>query len=267
MTINQKLGDRLPSYRRPPVVEVTCGIRFQPFPNFTVPYFGLLWNKFRNNYPRVQHAPPLAVGGDQILIDMATGVPLPRVWFINEEDNQLIQFQPDRIYYNWRQRNDIYPRYEKVIERFEEVLDIFEGVLKESEFGDLVPIECELTYVNHIVKNPSKGTIEELQRVFRDFSWNYSTRFLPTPNNISWVMKFALPDRKGQLTASLKEGTLKEGNISLFILNLTAKGIGQDADRNGLREWFDTAHTWIVRGFTDLTSNVVQEEVWEREDA
>lgn len=260
-------ADRLPSYLHPPVNEVVCGVRFQPPPKFTLPYIGLLWNKFREKYPRVEHAPTLAIGPDKILIDTVTGVPLPRVLFINEQDNQLVQFQTDRIYFNWRHRQDMYPRYENVIQNFEEVLDTIEAFLKESEVGEFIPLECELTYLNHIQKRVGQETVEELQRVFRDFSWHEPPRFLPNPINVSWNMRFSLPEKKGHLIASLNEGTLKEGNTPVFVLNLSARGIGQSTDRSGIREWFDTAHVWIVCGFADLATETIQAEDWERENA
>jgi uncharacterized protein (TIGR04255 family) len=260
-------NDRLPSYLHPPVNEVVCGIRFQLSPNFTLPYIGLLWSKFREKYPRVEHAAPIAVGPGQLLIDTVTGVPLPRVLFINKQDNQLVQFQQDRIYFNWRQRQDVYPRYENVIQNFEEVLDTVEAFFKESELGDFIPVECELTYLNHIPKRAGRETVEELQRVFRDFSWHGPPRFLPNPINMSWNMRFALPEKKGHLNVSLKEGTLKENNTSVFVLNLTAKGPIQATDRSGIREWFDTAHVWIVCGFADLTTEKIQKEDWKRENA
>jgi uncharacterized protein (TIGR04255 family) len=228
---------------------------------------GLLWNKFREKYPRIQHAAPLADKPDQILVDTATGAPLPRVWFVNEQDEQLIQFQPDRIYFNWRRRQGEYPRYESVIRNFEEVLDTVEAFFKESGLGDFTPVECELTYVNNISRRNEKAPVEDLRRVFRDFSWYEDSRFLPMPTNVAWNWRFALQEKKGYLIVSLKEGTLKENNVPLFIFNLTAKGIGQSKDRAGIREWFDVAHVWIVCGFTDLTTETIQKEEWEMENA
>jgi len=32
-----------------------------------------------------------------------------------------------------------------------------------------------------------------------------------------------------------------------------------------MRNWFDLAHEWIVRGFTDLTEKEMQETIWKRE--
>jgi uncharacterized protein (TIGR04255 family) len=258
---------KLPSYVHPPVNEVVCGVRFEPSSKFTLPYIGLLWNKFRERYPRVEHAPPLAVGPNQILVDTVTGAPLPRVWFINTQGDQLIQFQTDRIYFNWRQRKNAYPRYESVIRNFEEVLDMIEAFFKESELGKFIPVECELSYVNHISRRVGQDTVEEHHRVFRDFQWNKPHCFLPNPSKIAWSTRYSLPEKKGNLSVVFKEGTLKEDNKPVFILDLTARGIGQASDRGGIREWFDTAHVWIVCGFTDLTTETIQVEEWEREDA
>lgn len=169
----------LPSYKFPPIIEVVCGIRFQPPENFTLPYIGLLWNKFREEYPIVKHAAPLATDRVGLLVDSVTGTPLPRVWFINRQENQLVQFQPDRIYFNWRQREDIYPRYENIIRNFDKVLDTLIAFFEESRFGEFTPVECELTYINHIEKKPESETAEEMRKVFRDFPWNESERFFP----------------------------------------------------------------------------------------
>jgi uncharacterized protein (TIGR04255 family) len=256
---------KLPSYKRPPVTEVVCGVRFNPSQNFTLPHIGLLWNKFRGEYPQVEHAPPLVSAHGELLLDKVTGAPLPRVWFINQPGNQLVQFQPDRIYFNWRQRNDIYPRYEYVILRFEEVLGTLQAFFEEFQLGEFTPIECELTYINHIPKKAEHETVEELQRIFRDFFWNQPPRFLSNPVDISLNLKFALPEKNGELIATIKQAKLIEGNVPIFVLDFTARGIGTSKDRTGIRDWFDTAHKWIVCGFADITTDTIQQDVWERE--
>ncbi|MDL1974813.1 MAG: TIGR04255 family protein [Deltaproteobacteria bacterium] len=89
----------LPSYKNPPVNEVVCGLRFDTPDKLRIPHIGFLWDKFRADYPIIQHAPPIASAKGEILVDQATGMPLPRVWFINRSDDQLIQFQCDRFYF------------------------------------------------------------------------------------------------------------------------------------------------------------------------
>lgn len=261
-------AETLPSYKKPPVIEVVSGMRFHTPETFTIPYIGLLWNKFRSEYPVVQHALPIGSHPDQIPIDQATGFPLPRVWFINEQDNQLVQFQFDRFYYNWRSRNDVYPRYSNVIKNFENVRNTVESFFHEVKMGELVPIECELTYINHIPKGQGWETINDLSGVFRYFTWTQKEDcFLPNPAGLTWQAMFNLPEKKGQLTASLSHATRKEDNLQTLVFELKARGIDETNDRDTVRQWFDLAHEWIVRGFADITTPEIQNRVWERENA
>jgi uncharacterized protein (TIGR04255 family) len=257
----------LPSYKKPPVNEVVCGMRFDTPDRLRIPHIGLLWDKFRQDYPIIQHAPPIAAAKGEIPIDNVTGLPLQRVWFINEADDQLIQFQFDRFYFNWRRRQDVYPRYPHVIKNFESVLNTIVNFFNEFGLGELRPIEYELTYINHIPKGREWNTIDELPRIFSDFVWKQTTgRFLPNPVNVAWQTSFALPDKKGLLTVNLKEAIRTEDKVPLFVLELTARGLGESTSKNAFREWFDVAHEWIVRGFTDLTALEVQKVFWEREE-
>jgi hypothetical protein len=50
----------------------------------------------------------------------------------------------------------------------------------------------------------------------------------------------------------------------LFVLKLKANGFDGSADKKNFRKWFDTAHEWIVKGFTDITTPEIQ-QIWERE--
>ena len=84
------LTEALPSYKNPPVNEVVCGLRFDIPNKLKIPHIGLLWDKFRADYPIIQHAPPIASAKGEILVDPTIGMPLLRVWFISESDDQLV---------------------------------------------------------------------------------------------------------------------------------------------------------------------------------
>jgi uncharacterized protein (TIGR04255 family) len=259
----------LPSYKKPPINEVVCGIRFHVLDKLRIPHVGLLWNKFRREYPIIQHAPPVASSKGEILVDNVTGLPLQRIWFINKSDDQLIQFQFDRFYFNWRRRQDAYPRYSYVIKSFEVVTDNMVDFFNEFELGELKPVEYELSYINHILRGEGWNTIDDLPRVFSDFVWRQTTgHFLPNPSSVGWQAEFPLPEEKGHLVANLRMATRTDDKIPLFVLTITARAVGELAiDKKAIREWFDVAHEFIVRGFTDLTTPEVQRSVWEREDA
>jgi len=260
---NTSLLNKLPSYRNPPINEVVCGMRFRPTDRLRIPHIGLLWDKFRVDYPVLQHALPISSTKGEILVDKTTGLPLPRVWFINLHDDQLIQFQNGRFYFNWRKKEREYPRYDHVINNFETVLSAVKDFLQEYELGELEPIEYELSYINHIPKGIGWSTIDDLPEIFSDFIWNKTkTRFLPNPEDVNWASRFCFGEEKSHLTVSLKQAIKKEDELPILIFELKTNGIDKE---NNIRNWFDLAHQWIVQGFTDLTTPKMH-KIWEIEE-
>jgi uncharacterized protein (TIGR04255 family) len=257
-------GNPLPSYKNPPVDEVVCGFRFEPLRELKVPHIGLLWEKFRNEYPTVQHAVPIATD-TSFLFDEATGIPLPRVWFISKAENELIQFQLDRFYYNWRHRGDEYPRYPSIIKKFDKAKGQLDAFTAELKLGLIKPLECELTYINHIPARQGWEKLEDLPKVISELTWQRKKHdFLPNPTNVAWQLRFELPENKGWLNVKFSQGTRKVDGVPSLILELTARGFGDDKTEKAMHSWFDLAHEWIVRGFTDLTAKQIQESFWKR---
>ncbi len=248
---------RLPYYRNPPINEVVCGMRIHPADNLLIPHIGLLWDKFRAEYPRLQHTQPLATTKGEIAVDKVTKLPIPRIWFISNSDDQLIQFQNDRFYFNWRKRKNDYPRYKNMMSNFEIVFRAVKALFNEFELGELEPIEYELTYLNHIPRGNGWETIDDLSNIFSDFHWNKSdTRFLHHPKEVGWAADFSFPDQKGHLSISLKQGIRILDELPILIFELKAMGFDSE---DSFRNWFDLAHEWIVRGFTDLTIDKMHE--------
>lgn len=255
-----------PTYKHPPINEVVCGMRVQTPDKLRIPHIGLLWEKFRENYPIIQHAPPIASAMGEIPVDDATGIPVPRVWFINQEDDQLVQFQPDRFYFNWRRRQNVYPRYTHVIENFENVQNAIANFFNENDLGELMPTECELSYINHIAQGPAWTGFGDLPKIFSDFVWKQKAKsFLPIPTNVAWSADFPLQESKGTLTVSLKHAKQRKDNIPVLVFELTARGIGESKSKTAIREWFNLAHKWILGCFEELTTPEVQ-RIWGREE-
>lgn len=265
-TVKSSVRSPLPSYYNPPVEEVVCGLRFEPVSELKVPHIGLLWEKLRKDYPQIQHAAPIS-SEQGILIDESTGGPLPRIWFIGAEDDQLIQLQGDRFYFNWRRRLDQYPRYATILQKFIAAKSCLDSCLDELRLGKLKPIEFELTYINHIPKGQGWETTDDLEFVFRDFNWQTRKgRFLPKPANYAWQVRFAFPEEQGSLSAKLSQGKRKTDGTPVLVLEMAARGMPNDSSHDGMKHWLDLAHEWIVRGFADLTTDEIQNSIWKRED-
>jgi uncharacterized protein (TIGR04255 family) len=262
--MNKGKAQKFPDYKNPPVIEVACGISFEAIKNFRAPHLGLFWQKVRNDFPLCEHAPRLEINPQHI--DLAEF--LPRIWFINEKQNMLIQLQNDKFYLNWRrmQQEEVYPRYNKIIRDFKTNHRIFQKFLEEEKLGSANPIKCELTYINHIPKTEGWGSLDEINNVFRDFTWDPNERFLPPPIGLGGQVTFALPNNKGQLNVTLQHGSRKIDKNPILTLQLTARGLGPDKSMDSAWEWFEVAHEWIICGFTDLTGTIIQKDIWQRID-
>jgi uncharacterized protein (TIGR04255 family) len=267
MKTQKKPKKNLPDYRKPPVIEVVSGIAFKKIEQFKAPHLGLFWQKLRADYPICQHAPPLGFPPDPSEPTGEFELPLPRIWFINEKLNNLIQLQNNRFFYNWRKMHadEPYPHYRAVIKKFIANLELFQKFLEEEKLGSFSPTDCELTYINHILKGEGWESLSDIPDILPDISWRTNkTRFLPEPLNMGWMTSFALPEDKGRLHVKLDQVTHKIDKRPILRLEISAKGLGSDKSQKAIRDWFEIAHEWIVRGFTDLTGKKIQTTIWER---
>lgn len=265
-------GEEKPDYKSPPLNEVVFGIQFHDLKLFKSPHRGLLWNKFdRTKYPIFQEMPPIAPvveefpaktkGEEQVVIQEFASIPLPRIFFINQNNENLIQIQNDRFLQNWRKvkPESSYPRYAKLYPEFEGTVALFKEFLKDENIGEAKLNQYELTYVNHIPLRIIDNDFCLIENLFPDFKCRHENSFLPKPERFFCRRSYLMPENKGRLHVVLKQGQNIETREELFILELTARGFNLQ-----MKEWFDLAHEWIVNGFADLTGLDIQNKVWGR---
>jgi len=162
---------------------------------------------------------------------------------------------------------DIYPRYSVLISSFKKSVKVLAEFLGELGLGPLKVVECELLYINQILKGQSWNSPTDIHNVFPDLTWRSDAkRFLPPPRDISWNTSFELPEERGRLNVTLQPASRKADKQPLMQLQLTARGLGDDKSLEAVWNWFELAHEWIVFGFSDLTSTRVQKEIWGRQE-
>ena len=250
-------------YEHPPIDEIVCGIRFNPIKRLQSGHFGILWQRFRSDFPRTE---------DQNLVGPVSQEdfgspdkpPLPRVWFIHENENELIQVQRNRFLHNWRKRqpDDEYPGYEKVVENFERYLSCFEEFLAEENLENLVPKEYELTYINLIPKGHGWENPSDLANVFPNLlSPTRQSVLLNDVQGINWQTIFGLPKGLGQLIVSIRNAQRVADKQQIIYIEFKALSSGS---YKPIRGWFNTAHNTIAKFFSNLVNNEIQEKFWGR---
>ena len=269
----KEVSKSFPNYKSPPVIEVVCGILFKNIHALIAPHLGLLWEKYKSEYPICSEVSPLAPAierfDDQETppkgFQIAEVPPLPRIWFIHEKENGIIQVQRDRFLHNWKKirPEDAYPHYPVVIKLFKERLSQFVLFLQENKLGEIEPLQYEMTYINHIPLGDGWEDLKSVGKVFPDFAFrNSETRFLSGPESMNWRTSFVLPNAAGRLHVKIRSGKLRDFGTPVLLLDLTVRGIGEYNSLGKMYDWFDLAREWIVRGFKDLTGEEVQKRIW-----
>jgi len=265
--------NRLPDYTNPPVIEVVAGVGFAPIAGFKTVHVGLLWERFRRDFPQVEEHPPIVMPPELLTpvgqlgeIQFVDTPPLPRVWFLDAAGNGIVQVQRDALLHNWRKLkdDDKYPRFKVVIAEFRDHFSRLADFAREQKLGAVLPLQYELNYVNHIFPGEHWDQGKTLNAIFPDFQWRQDrSRFLPPAYEAAqWRTAFRLPDDAGRLHITIQTGFKRPDNSPILILEMKARGMAKDQSFDSIWKWFDLAHEWIVKGFADLTDKTLQSRLW-----
>ncbi len=267
----------LPDYQNPPVVEVALSVRFEPLDRLQTVHIGLLWQAFfREKFSVVEEHPPLPLvleafsGTSQPSLQVEFGPPpLPRQWFLNQDGSQLIQIQSDGFVHNWRQATPdlAYPRYEQVKDQFIVYFAAFRNFLAMESLGDAIPIQCEVTYVNHIEAGSGWEKPNDFSNVFTTWSGQYSDSFLSDPEQIRLNVSYVIPGDEGEplgrLHIACQPSIRVKDKKRVLVFRLVARGMPDGDGIEGATRFLDRGREWIVRGFTSFTTGEMH-KIWKR---
>jgi uncharacterized protein (TIGR04255 family) len=275
-----KMTDRpadLPDFTAPPVTEVILGVQFNNIAGFLTPHLGLVWERFKARFPKVEEYPPIpptyetfgshAQFAPNITVQF-TPVELPRVFFINESNTELLQVQRDRFLHNWRKvgAGDKYPRFERMIETFELGLTSFIDVITTEKLGAFTPNQCEVTYINQIpVAEDREGLTELIERVFPNQLANTTLDGLGRPEDFRFLVRYVIRHKDspiGRLLVSADPARRADG-VTILQLTLTARGKPFTPDISGAIDFLECGRLHVVRSFAKLTSSSMH-EMWGR---
>jgi uncharacterized protein (TIGR04255 family) len=264
----------LPRFRKPPVSEVALGVQFPAILNPV--HLGLYYQRVKARFPKVQVQPPITAAFETFAPSPTVfGIPVPamglqpRMWFLSESENSLIQLQSDRLLFNWRGglQGVPYPHFEAVQQEFAKAFDILEKLSEEQQIDGIVVNQCEVLYVNPLPTANTGVAVSEPERIFRFFSNQRGKEWDEPQEDLSFTLRYRLKDAAekpfGRLTAAAVSSSAAPQIAPGFQLEMVARGVPQGTGREGIAAFHDHGHRAIVRCFAAITTPEMH-TLWER---
>jgi uncharacterized protein (TIGR04255 family) len=251
------MAGQVVNFERPPINEVVFGIRLAPKAFLSI-HYGLLWEEFRGDFPLASDQAPI------FLPDQASSVAerglMPRGWFESVDGKRLLQLQPDRFHFNWRQRElaEKYPRFEVLLPEFLKVWDRFFRRCREVRPSPEIEIaSLELTYLNHFDDRSGWKSPSDNSRVLSFFGLNIPNATL---TGSFCQLQYLVEPSIGDLKIGVKQGIRRSDSSPVLVLDLT---VSKRFEGESLEKWFVTARDTINSAFVSITTPEAQ-KLWGR---
>jgi uncharacterized protein (TIGR04255 family) len=274
----------LPNFKRPPIVEVSLDLQFEPLARLRAPLLGLFWGEVRDQFPnhftveeQVLLRPLAAEAFDgpnliepQIEVTVIETPPASRFWFVSGDGSELLQVQQDRLIVNWRrpEQDGSYPRYDHVRQLFTTYFAALSAFIEREHLGVIRPNQCAVTYYNHIEAGRGWADHGDAAAIFTPLAGRPQRSALPKAEDAKVALRYVMNDEngvpRGRLYADFQPAFRKADKLAMYILTLTSRveihSVGLDAILN----CFDLGHEWAARAFVDLTTPEMQ-QIWKAE--
>lgn len=261
-------------FKTPPVVEVALSVQFEPITGLDGPRVGLYWAGIKNRFPILEQHPRLDPMFERFdvrdyaprYIRFDIGEPVPRYWLLDATRSELQQIQQDRFTHNWRKSLVPYPEYEGVRESFEAELRSLSSFVKQEGLGEVLPNQCEVTYINHIRARTNGNPHARVQDVLTIWSGAHGAELLSEPEAVDLRLRYLIKrngQAVGRLHIELQPAFRQSDSQPLWVLVLSARGAPGGSDVAGVTEFLDLGRDHLLQAFLSITPKRLQDE-WER---
>lgn len=252
-----------PKYGSPPINEVVFGVWFPLIDQMRAVHWGMLWERYRSEYPESEQMPRLGPlsSGPSIAIPFDS----PRVWFAHPNGNRLVQVQADAFFSNWRKKRneDPYPGYGATAAEFSRQYSVFQAFVSEMGWGEIAPVAYDLSYIDIMPLDESRDALLEFGYFLPDFRWRDGRpSYLSKPLGVNWQTHFAMPDDSGLIKLAIASARLSSDQTSVIRMELNARGMREKLKTDDMMAWFNEAHDALIDAFTFLTSEEAQRDRW-----
>ena len=250
------------AFKNPPINEVVVSTHFSPpLSDLRSEHIGLFWAKIKRDFPVVKQHPPVGMGPD---IFGSEPFPMPRYWFIADDEINLIQVQKNAFMFNWRHKDERYPRFYKNIKpAFDKYYGLFhEFIRTEINIAELTVDLCELTYINTLDSCEYWTGPQDTAKVIPLFSMLNpgidASESLGFSCNFGYSLSSDL-----QLNIGIRSGfRTQQQDVPVLIFEIKTSGRLGQITKSEADEWFERAHDAIIKCFLNMTNTDIQDRFW-----
>lgn len=280
--------EKLPSFKRPPVVETVLGIQFDQIKGFTNAHLGAFWNTLAEEWDdpackafagagwkNLADAPALPPQFERFADQQAweplglqlrfSSEPSCRLQIRNRVNDRMIQVQNGRLHLNWLgQSGGPYPRYRVLRPEFDTLLAMFHRFLDRQGLEKPKPNQWEVTYVNHIPTGSLWTSPAEWTSITHLLGHARLQHPVGGLDGFSGAWHFEIEPRRGRLHVEFRNGRTHEpSGKDVLMMTLTARGPVTPGVQT-YHEGLNLGREAIVRNFAALTTERAQ-QAWEPE--
>lgn len=257
----------LPSFSEAPVVEVALAVAFEPLALRSFEIVRIWDALFLDQFPHAEEQPPFQMPIEQFAsrpeipslnLQLMRGMPVPRLVLHNDvpdASTQVIQLQNNHCARNWRKSSadTDYPRYPALQQAFAHDLERLQEYLLAKNVGTLRPVQCELTYINHIASPPGTDLGDVLTIVARR---PRMPEGVPEPDAMRVGAQYVINQAGGpvgRVHVSADPAARRKDGSPIILLNVTARGRPLGDGLAGALDFLALAHGHAVRVFEGIT--------------
>jgi uncharacterized protein (TIGR04255 family) len=272
------VSGRRVEFSDPPIVEIALSVAFEPL-EIGIRHLIEIWEReLRETHPDLEIQPPFEMPIESVEAQPGSQqafqfVPFPtshRIWALESGGNHLVQLQRNFLASNWRRMEGpgtAYPRFSQMRDRLQTTIDAVSRYLAEQDLGEIRPTQVEVTYIDHIVPPPERGSyrLDEVLNVVTDRS---SALGLSPPESarIGIDYPFVRGERHaGRLHVSAEPATRKSDMRSVIVLTTTARGKPDESTVPSALSFIDDGADAAQSLFLGITTDAIQHE-WGRRD-
>lgn len=260
----------------PPLNEVVFSVQFESPVTDEIGVLSDFWQVIRRDFPQHEKQPPLPPVTEtfdvpprppELQLQLLQTGPTVRYWFLSEDGTLIVQVQPDRLMFNWRQvtGSEGYPHYDVLAPRFEELLRIFLACDSVDDQRAKVGW-VELQYINPIEVEALHGTHGQLARILKFLVSDPHRETLPDVEDTQLQQRFRITDDtgepQGRLYLTAVPAVRATDQAPLYVITLLGRGRPAPGELvPGVTGFLDRAHDLIVNGFREVTTDEMH-RVW-----